>query len=164
MHKRNIIHRDLKPENILLDEKMHILIADFGSSKLLRNDEHYCYDEFNSDNSDEKEDLPEEEEHRRRRSRRKRSFVGTAEYVTPEILKGRRPTKSTDLWALGCIIYQMISGLPPFRAASEYLIFQKVLQTQLSFPEGFDQSAKDLVEKLIVLDPRKRLGNYFIGQ
>ena len=53
----------------------------------------------------------------------------------------------------------MISGLPPFRAATEYLIFKKVSKAQFCFPDGFDPLARDLVEKLIVVDPRKRLGS-----
>ncbi len=144
MHKRGIIHRDLKPENILLDEKMHTLIADFGSAKLLTETEMSRLSLAKED-----DDCGGE---------RKRSFVGTAQYVSPEILKGTPTSRSTDLWALGCIIYQMISGLPPFRAATEYLIFQKVLKLDYKFPDGFDKTAKDLVEKLLQLDPEQRLG------
>lgn len=135
MHRKGIVHRDLKPENILLDENMHTLIADFGSSRIL-------------------DDRDGENESRRRAN----SFVGTAHYVSPEILKGERLTKAADLWALGCIIYQMISGLPPFRAGSEYLIFQKILERDLQFPDGFNKMAKDLVQRLIQIDPHKRLG------
>lgn len=135
MHRKGIVHRDLKPENILLDENMHTMIADFGSSRIL-------------------DDRAGENESRRRAN----SFVGTAHYVSPEILKGERLTKAADLWALGCIIYQMISGLPPFRAGSEYLIFQKILERDLQFPDGFNKLAKDLVQRLIQIDPHKRLG------
>lgn len=92
-----MLFRDLKPENILLDEKMHILITDFGSGKIVKND-------------DQAEDS--EDETRRRRN----SFVGTAQYVSPELLTDKVAHYASDLWALGCIIYQMISGLPPFRA------------------------------------------------
>lgn len=137
MHRKNIVHRDLKPENILIDDKMHMLIADFGSARIL----------------DENNEEPEFEPRKRTNS-----FVGTAHYVSPEILKGERLTKAADLWALGCIIYQMISGLPPFRAGSEYLIFQKILERDLSFPDGFNRVAKDLVQSLIQINPMQRLG------
>lgn len=53
----------------------------------------------------------------------------------------------------------MISGLPPFRGATEFLIFQKVLECKYEFPEGFDEDAKDLVQKLIRFDPLDRLGS-----
>lgn len=137
MHRKGIVHRDLKPENILLDEKMHTLIADFGSARIL--------DEKNGETDFESR-------------KRTNSFVGTAHYVSPEILKGEQLTKAADLWAVGCIIYQMISGLPPFRAGSEYLIFQKILERDLNFPEGFNKLAKDLVQRLIQIEPIKRLG------
>jgi serine/threonine protein kinase len=64
---------------------------------------------------------------------------------------------SSDLWALGCIIYQMITGRPPFRGLSEFLIFQKISAGQFTYPKGFPEVAKDLINKLLVLDPEKRL-------
>ncbi|XP_063243207.1 3-phosphoinositide-dependent protein kinase 1 isoform X2 [Bacillus rossius redtenbacheri] len=139
LHSLGVIHRDLKPENILLDDKMHILITDFGSSKIL---------------SEETEQTNTGEPQPRRRN----SFVGTAQYVSPELLTDKFASKSADLWALGCLVYQMVAGLPPFRARSEYLIFKKILDLDYIFPDGFDQSARDLVEKLLVLEPSKRLG------
>lgn len=57
---------------------------------------------------------------------------------------------SVDLWALGCTVYQMLEGRPPFKAATEYLIFQKVMARELSMPSHFSPEAKDLVERLLV--------------
>lgn len=153
MHRRGVIHRDLKPENILLDDNMHTLIADFGSAKIVPK----VGDSVENGNATSVPDEPAAPNNPWTRAR-KNSFVGTAQYVSPEILKGNPSTNSADLWALGCIIYQMISGLPPFRAGSEYLIFEKILKQDISFPDGFDKEAKDLVEKLLVLDPRERIG------
>ncbi|GAB0093194.1 3-phosphoinositide-dependent protein kinase 1 [Sergentomyia squamirostris] len=149
MHKRGVIHRDLKPENILLDDRMHTLIADFGSAK------HTTSKDVSSILI---EESPEKDKDPLSKGFRRNSFVGTAQYVSPEVLKGQPATKASDLWALGCIIYQMVSGLPPFRAGSEYLIFQKILKLDLTFPDGFDIAAKDVVEKLLVIDPNARLG------
>ncbi|XP_075979189.1 3-phosphoinositide-dependent protein kinase 1-like isoform X1 [Anticarsia gemmatalis] len=145
MHAKGIIHRDLKPENILLDENMHLQIADFGTAKIL-DPEEIRSDPNNTDNEAQNE-----------RSR-KISFVGTPQYVSPELLHDCVDTRASDLWALGCIIYQMISGLPPFRASTEFLTFQKIFKMDFEFPEGFPADAKDLVEKLLVLDHTKRLG------
>nr|XP_032645350.1 3-phosphoinositide-dependent protein kinase 1 isoform X2 [Chelonoidis abingdonii] len=131
LHGKGIIHRDLKPENILLNEEMHIQITDFGTAKVLSADS---------------------------RQARANSFVGTAQYVSPELLTEKSACKSSDLWALGCIIYQLVAGLPPFRAGNEYLIFQKIIKLEYDFPEKFFPKAKDLVEKLLVLDATKRLG------
>ncbi|KAH8262407.1 hypothetical protein KR026_003472 [Drosophila bipectinata] len=93
----------------------------------------------------------------RHRSRRS-SFVGTAQYVSPEVLKNGPITPAADLWALGCIIYQMISGLPPFRGSNDYIIFKEILDCAVDFPQGFDKDAEDLVRKLLKVDPRDRLG------
>uniref|UniRef100_A0A9J7ZLZ3 3-phosphoinositide-dependent protein kinase 1 n=2 Tax=Cyprinus carpio TaxID=7962 RepID=A0A9J7ZLZ3_CYPCA len=89
---------------------------------------------------------------------RANSFVGTAQYVSPELLTEKSACKSSDLWALGCIIYQLVAGLPPFRAGNEYLIFQKIIKLEYEFPEKFFPKAKDLVEQLLSLDPCKRIG------
>lgn len=145
MHAKGIIHRDLKPENILLDENMHLQIADFGTAKIMDPEEIRCTPS-NGENDSQNE-----------RSR-KISFVGTPQYVSPELLHDCVDTRASDLWAFGCIIYQMISGLPPFRAATEFLTFQKILKMDYEFPEGFPADAKDLVEKLLVLDHTKRIG------
>uniref|UniRef100_A0A8C9T4U1 3-phosphoinositide-dependent protein kinase 1 n=1 Tax=Scleropages formosus TaxID=113540 RepID=A0A8C9T4U1_SCLFO len=131
LHSKGIIHRDLKPENILLSEDMHIQITDFGTAKQLSSDS---------------------------KQARANSFVGTAQYVSPELLTEKSACKSSDLWALGCIIYQLVAGLPPFRAGNEYLIFQKIIKLEYEFPEKFFPKAKDLVEQLLSLDPTKRLG------
>jgi serine/threonine protein kinase len=57
---------------------------------------------------------------------------------------------SSDLWALGCVLYQMIAGRFAFQGLSEYLTWQKIKQLEYSFPEGFDEQAKDIVRRLLV--------------
>ncbi|CAH1724853.1 3-phosphoinositide-dependent protein kinase 1 isoform X1 [Aphis gossypii] len=143
LHDLNIMHRDLKPENILLDHNMHIKVADFGCSKILEQPA----DTVDKTILDESNPRP-----------RSNSFVGTAQYVSPELLTEKTISPSSDLWALGCIIYQMIAGLPPFRSRSEYMLFKKILNLDYVYPDGFNADAKDLVQKLLVLDPNERLG------
>lgn len=140
LHSKGIIHRDLKPENILFDENFHILITDFGSAKIM-----------STTTKNNEDDVDKE-------AKRRNSFVGTAQYVSPELLTSNYVCYASDLWALGCVLYQMITGKTPFSAGSEYLIFQKIMKLEYEFPEGFDKIAKDFVEKLLVLDPEKRLG------
>ncbi len=84
--------------------------------------------------------------------------MGTAQYVSPEILSGRGSTRASDLWAIGCILYQMLTGLPPFQSQSEYLIFQKIQKLDYSFHEGFNEHAKHLIQRLLVIEPSERLG------
>jgi serine/threonine protein kinase len=60
------------------------------------------------------------------------------------------PTRRADIWAFGCVLFQIIAGRPPFRGATEYLTFQKVLACEYDFPEGFDAAAKSLIERILV--------------
>ena len=147
MHCRGVIHRDLKPENVLLDDQMHVKITDFGTAKILdqRKANGAGIGSITGDPMDGAE------------SDRAQSFVGTAEYVSPELLTDKNACKASDLWAFGCIIYQLLAGRPPFKAANEYQTFQKIVGLEYTFPDGFPPVAKDLVERLLVLDPLTRL-------
>ncbi|KAI6135820.1 kinase-like protein [Pisolithus thermaeus] len=129
MHSKDVIHRDLKPENLLLDNEFRIKITDFGTGKLLE---------------------PGQE--------RANSWVGTAQYIAPELLERSETSRSSDLWSLGCIVYQMIAGRFAFHGLSEYLTWQKIKALDYTFPEGFDGEAKDFVQRLLILDPTQRLG------
>ncbi|XP_032674497.1 3-phosphoinositide-dependent protein kinase 1 isoform X5 [Odontomachus brunneus] len=149
LHGLGIIHRDLKPENILLDEKMHVLITDFGSAKILKEDPETVMTHPASDDAQQQERYCRE---------RRGSFVGTAQYVSPELLIEKKASRASDLWALGCIVYQMVAGLPPFRSRSEYMIFQKILKLEYEIPDGFCELARSLVSQLLVLEPSGRLG------
>ncbi|KAL3453368.1 kinase-like domain-containing protein [Aspergillus insuetus] len=146
MHKRGVIHRDLKPENVLLDSQMHIKVTDFGTAKILKTQQPA---QSTGGIPQLDSDMPEEE--------RASSFVGTAEYVSPELLTDKNACKASDLWAFGCIIYQLLAGRPPFKAGNEYQTFQKIVALDYEFPFGFPAVARDLVERLLVLDPARRL-------
>ncbi|KXH45338.1 hypothetical protein CNYM01_11677 [Colletotrichum nymphaeae SA-01] len=151
MHSRGVIHRDLKPENVLLDDHMHVKITDFGTAKLLK-------DPREAQNVGESaRGLPESGRSEADDDNRAASFVGTAEYVSPELLTSKNACKASDLWAFGCIVYQLLAGRPPFKAATEYLTFQKIVNLEYDFPTAFPPAARDLVERCLVLDPARRL-------
>ncbi|KAJ3567481.1 hypothetical protein NPX13_g6753 [Xylaria arbuscula] len=150
MHSRGVIHRDLKPENVLLDDQLHVKITDFGTARLLT-------DPRASQAPPRIEDTGTSSRGNEQDDSRAASFVGTAEYVSPELLTNKNACKASDLWAFGCIIYQMLAGRPPFKGGSEYLTFQKIVNLDYEFPPGFPPAARDLVERLLVLDPARRL-------
>lgn len=131
MHERGVVHRDLKPENILLDDDMRIKVTDFGSAKLLDAD-------------------PGPEEGK------KRSFVGSADFVSPEVLRNEPANAASDVWAFGCIVFQLFVGKPPFRGATDYLTFQKILKREMEYPDGFPDEARDLIETILDLDGNSR--------
>lgn len=138
LHSVGLIHRDVKPENLLLTSDGHIKIADFGSVKPTRDTPIKVLP--NSTNE------------------RACTFVGTAAYVPPEVLNSAPATFGNDLWALGCTLYQMLSGSSPFKDASEWLIFQRIIARDIKFPEYFSDEARDLIDKLLDVDPSKRPG------
>ena len=151
MHARGVIHRDLKPENVLLDDQMHVKITDFGTAKILDVPRKQSRDPIGDSSPGVGNPLNGVEDNKAN------SFVGTAEYVSPELLTDKKACKASDLWAFGCIIYQLLAGRPPFKAGNEYLTFQKIVALEYQFPKAFPEVAKDLVERLLVLDPASRL-------
>jgi 3-phosphoinositide dependent protein kinase-1 len=106
----------------------------------------------------------EQEIHMKKKRNKRNTFVGTAEYVSPEVLDDQEVGTETDLWALGCIIYQMFTGVSPFKDKTEYLTFKKILDVNLIFPPNFPESARDLINSLLVKDPSKRLGSGSKGE
>lgn len=168
LHRAGVVHRDLKPENILITERMHVMITDFGSAQIMPLSEE-TGGEFrvgpNKESSQTQERRPprppvEHQPEQGGKSKRKNSFVGTAQYVSPEVLNGGPVSPAMDMWALGCIVYQMVSGLPPYRylyiGQSDYQIFQSILKLDYSFPSDFDESAKRVVKKLLKIEPKQR--------
>lgn len=137
LHSKGIVHRDIKPENILLDKDYKVKLTDFGTAKIL---------EPEPDTTDKFDLLT-----------RSKSFVGTAEYVSPELLNDNYVDYRCDIWAFGCILFQMIAGKPPFKATNEYLTFQKVMKVQYAFTAGFPLVVRDLVKGILVKQPSQRL-------
>ena len=117
---------DLKPENILLDSKMNIKIADFGSAKLL--------DKMEQDNM------------------RRNSFVGTAEFVPPELLDDKmiQTDFGADLWAFGCIFFQMITGKTPFQGKNDYFTFQNILNLTVVYPPDMHENQLSVLKNIFV--------------
>jgi serine/threonine protein kinase len=129
-HNVRVIYRDLKPENCLLDSEGHLLLTDFGLSKVA---------------------LEEEDS-------RTNSILGTIEYMAPEVVQGIAYDFSVDWWSLGAIGFDLLTGSPPFTGNNHTKIQQNILKQKLQLPYFLGPDAKDLLTRLLRKDPSKRLG------
>ncbi|WFD42246.1 non-specific serine/threonine protein kinase [Malassezia psittaci] len=150
IHRAGIVHRDIKPENMLLDANMRILVTDFGSAKILSDSL------SNAANSNDAASLATAQIGDDEHSTRTRSFVGTAEYVSPELLADSKTGMPSDWWAFACVAFQMLAGRSPFHAANEYQTFQRILHRQFTYPNAFPPEAKELIDQLLVIEPDER--------
>lgn len=159
LHCLGIIYRDLKPENLLLQKDGHIVLTDFDLSFITS-----CKPQVV------KQSLPGS----RRRSRsqpppifvsepvtQSNSFVGTEEYIAPEIITGARHTSAIDWWTLGILLYEMLYGRTPFRGKNRQKTFSNILHKDLTFPSSIPASlaARQLINALLQRDPGSRLGS-----
>jgi RAC serine/threonine-protein kinase len=131
VHELGIIYRDLKPENVLLDAKGHVRLTDFGLSK----------EGINNSSSG------------------ATSFCGTPEYLAPEILNRQGHGRAVDWWSLGALLYEMLTGLPPFYCRDREKLFEKIRKSELNYPRYLSSNAQKLLRGLLTRDPNKRLGS-----
>nr|AML79298.1 putative LOV domain-containing protein [Ximenia americana] len=157
LHCQGIIYRDLKPENVLLQRSGHVSLTDFDLSCLTS-----CKPRLLILNTDEKKKsqkgqlspifLAEP-------MRASNSFVGTEEYIAPEIITGAGHSSAVDWWALGILLYEMLYGYTPFRGKTRQKTFANILHKDLKFPRSIPASvhAKQLMYQLLHRDPKNRL-------
>ncbi|KAL9179340.1 hypothetical protein ACHAXT_008630 [Thalassiosira profunda] len=135
LHSVNVLHRDLKPENILLGSDGHCCLTDFGLAK-----------DFTGAGENGDED-------------RARTLCGTMEYMAPEMVARKWYGKGADYWSLGCIAYEMLSGLPPFSSKKgSKELFKKIMNERIRMPDGASAAACKLLKGLLNRDAGKRLG------
>ncbi|KAI0841101.1 kinase-like protein [Hypoxylon sp. FL0890] len=125
-----VVYRDLKPENCLLDAQGHLLLTDFGLSKVAVEEDDSC-----------------------------KSMLGTIEYMAPEIVLGQKYGKAVDWWSFGALGYDLMTGNPPFRGGNHAKIQQNIVKQKLVLPYFLGPDAKDLLTRLLKKDPAKRLGS-----
>jgi len=140
LHSKRVVHRDLKPENLLLSSKepnADVKITDFGLSEIFDDGQTISMDKA----------------------------VGTPSYLAPEVLllldTGKPYGREVDLWATGVITYILLCGFPPFYGETDDDIYDKIVEGDWCFLSPYwdhvSDSAKDLISKLLALDPAKRL-------
>lgn len=93
-----------------------------------------------------------------------RRFVGTPDYLAPETVKGDKQDETSDWWSVGCILFELLYGIPPFHAGEAELVFENILARKIQWPdetecEPVSEEAKDLINKLLCMEPRNRLGS-----
>mmetsp|Transcript_17003 Transcript_17003/g.25138 ORF Transcript_17003/g.25138 Transcript_17003/m.25138 type:complete len:700 (+) Transcript_17003:125-2224(+) len=130
LHDNDIVYRDLKPENIILDYEGHVKLADFG---LAKTGVHGCASGANS-------------------------LCGTPEYLSPEILNRKGHGTSVDWWSLGMVLYEMLTGLPPWYTTDRKKLFHRLRNAPLTFPYFVSHQAADVIGGFLIRDPTERLG------
>ncbi len=131
LHERGVVYRDLKPENVLLDHEGHVKLADFGLSK---------------------EGITSGIEGTH-------SFCGTPEYLAPEVLNRLGHGTAVDWWSLGALLYEMLTGLPPWYSQDRQILFKGIRELPLIMPAYLSGTAKDILSAFLERDVRKRLGS-----
>jgi len=129
LHSNNVMYRDLKPENVFLDIDGHVVLGDFGHTKMKME----AYDLATT-------------------------VCGSAEYMSPEMLAGKGYCRAVDFYSLGVLIYELLVGHPPFQSEDQNQLTEKILNCSPKFPTSVSEPARDLIRALMEKDPCARLG------
>nr|AFN89137.1 sucrose non-fermenting 1 [Mesembryanthemum crystallinum] len=127
-HRNMVVHRDLKPENLLLDSHHNVKIADFGLSNIMR-DGHFL-----------------------------KTSCGSPNYAAPEVISGKLYAgPEVDVWSCGVILYALLCGTLPFDDENIPNLFKKIKGGIYTLPSHLSPGARDLIPRMLVVDPMKRI-------
>jgi len=174
LHRMGFVYRDLKPENVLMRGDGHIALADFDLSKQAVTVQPKLVGRKLSLTERLKGSLALKKTNSKLNMLElvapepvlagdSKSFVGTAEYIAPEVVSGVSQTPAVDWWTLGVLIYEMIFGSTPFQGEDADETFENITKQEIRFPSDVPVSreCKDLIRRLLNRDPKARLGAQF---
>uniref|UniRef100_A0A5S6QX90 Serine/threonine-protein kinase PLK n=1 Tax=Trichuris muris TaxID=70415 RepID=A0A5S6QX90_TRIMR len=127
LHNSRIIHRDMKLGNLFLNDNMVVKLGDFGLATIL---------DFDGE--------------------RKRTLCGTPNYIAPEVLCKKGHSYEVDVWAIGCILYTLLVGKPPFETDSLKDTYARIQRNEYHIPSRLSQSARHMIQRTLQTDPRNR--------
>ena len=129
LHHMNppIIHRDIKPENVLLNEGMLAKLTDFGWSNYIQED------------------------------KERKTVCGTPIYLAPEIIKEQGHDERVDIWCIGVLLFELTTGHVPFQGNNIETLKSNILHLKIAWPKDINPDAKDLISKILKLDPNQRM-------
>ncbi|KAG0699071.1 kinase-like domain-containing protein [Suillus ampliporus] len=147
LHCQGIIHRDLKPSNILIDSHGHLVIADLGLAKVFTIDDPKSFSPYNpAGTSTGLSQAPYLAS----------SLCGTAEYMAPEIIMGAKYGFAIDFWAVGVMLYEMLSGRTPWATIDGLYIADGIVGFEPFFARDFHSEAQDLLHDMLQKDVNSR--------
>ena len=129
VHAKGFVYRDLKPENLLVRHDGYLRLTDFGFAKALQPGE------------------------------RAYTVCGTPDYLAPETLRQQGCNRAADFWAVGVLLFEMMTGYPPFHGETHSELYRRITAGRMrSFPRTFDESAADLCQRLLRQSEGERIG------
>ena len=127
-----VLHRDLKPSNIFFDSNNNVKLGDFGLSKIIKGDETQTKNMAETN-------------------------VGTPYYMSPEQIHENAYDEKTDIWSTGCVIYELVSLIPPFTAKNHLALAQKIIDGKIDrIPERYSEDLQQVIQSMLQVDPKNR--------
>uniref|UniRef100_A0A8D0SCF1 Serine/threonine-protein kinase PLK n=1 Tax=Sus scrofa TaxID=9823 RepID=A0A8D0SCF1_PIG len=127
LHRNRVIHRDLKLGNLFLNEDLEVKIGDFGLATKVEYD-----------------------------GERKKTLCGTPNYIAPEVLSKKGHSFEVDVWSIGCIMYTLLVGKPPFETSCLKETYLRIKKNEYSIPKHINPVAASLIQKMLQTDPTAR--------